>query len=289
MSWVNHTFGSPEALAQVLVAGVTCGVVGVHVVLRRLPFFAMALTHATFPGIVLASLLGVSLFAGALVFGVVVVVMIAGLGATDRVETSTSIGVVVAGGFGLGVLLISSQAGFSKDLSAFLVGSIATAQLSDVAPTAAAGAVVLATLALFHKELVLGAFDRPGAAALGYPVAALDLLMLLAVEATVVTSLPAMGTILSVALLVAPAAAARLWTERVSTTMVLAAGLGAGSGIVGLAVSARFDVAAGASVALTAAAAFTASLACSPTHGLLAALRKGRRSPPRARVMPTVT
>jgi ABC-type Mn2+/Zn2+ transport system permease subunit len=275
MSWLDRTFGSPEALAEVVLAGVICGVVGVHVVLRRLPFFAMALTHATFPGIVLAALLGVSLFGGALVFGVVVVMAIAALGAADRVESSTAVGVVLAGGFALGVVLVSAQDGFSRDLTAYLVGSVATVQASDVILTALTGIVVLATIGLLHKELVLGAFDRPAAAALGYPVGVIDVVMLLCVELTVVTSLRAMGTILSIALIVAPAATARLWTERVGTAMVLAAGLGAASGAVGLALSARFAVAAGAAIALTAAAAFAISLLVSPSHGLVARFTRG--------------
>ena len=276
MSWIDQTFGSPEALAEVVLAGVICGVVGVHVVLRRLPFFAMALTHATFPGIVLAALLGVSLFGGALVFGVVVVVAIAALGAADRVESSTAVGVVLAGGFALGVLLLSAQDGFSRDLTAYLVGSVATVQASDVALTAITGVVVLGTVSLLHKELVLGAFDRPAAAALGYRVGLIDVVMLLCVELTVVTSLSAMGTILSIALIVAPAATARLWTERVGTTMILAAVLGAVAGAVGLALSARFAVAAGASIALTAAAIFAVSLVLSPHHGLAGRLVRGR-------------
>lgn len=263
-AWLTTTFGSPEALAEVVVAGLICGVVGVHVVLRRLPFFAMSLTHATFPGLVLAALLGVSLFGGALAFGVAVVLLVAALGATDRVESSTAIGVVLAGGFALGVLLISAHDGFSRDLTAYLVGSVATTQSADVVRTAAAGAVVLSVVALVHKELILGAFDRPAAAALGYPVVALDVVMLLVVEVTVVTSLQAMGTILSISLLVAPAATARLWTDRVTTAMVGAAGIGASSGALGLALSAHFDVAAGASIALTAGTLFALSLLAAP-------------------------
>ncbi len=119
-------------------------------------------------------------------------------------DSSTATGVVLAGGFALGVVLISSQPGFTKDLTAFLVGSILTVQASDLVLTAVVGAVVLAVLAAVHKELVLGAFDPGGLAALGYPVLALDALLLVAIEATVVTAIPAVGTILAVALVVGP-------------------------------------------------------------------------------------
>ncbi len=129
---------------------------------------------------------------------------------------------------------------------------------------------VLAVLAALHKELVLGAFDPGGLAALGYPTLALDVVLLLAVEATVVTSIPAVGTILAVALIVAPAATARLWNERLRTTMALAATLGAASGVIGLAISLQWRVAAGATVVLVAAAVFGLSLLVAPRHGLLA-------------------
>jgi ABC-type Mn2+/Zn2+ transport system permease subunit len=258
-----------RALLEAVMVGGLCGVVGVHVLLRRLPFFTMALGHATFPGVVLAALLGISLFLGAAVFGAVVVAVVVALGARDRVDDTSAVGVTLSGAFALGVLLLSAQAGFSRDLTAYLVGSIVTVQPGDLLVTAVVGAAVLAVLAALHKELVLGAFDRAGLAALGYPVLVLDAVLLLLVEATVVTSIPAVGTILAVALIVAPAAAARLWTERLRATMALAAALGAASGVVGLAISLQWRVAAGATIALVAAAAFAVSLLAAPRHGLL--------------------
>jgi ABC-type Mn2+/Zn2+ transport system permease subunit len=219
---------------------------------------------------VLAALLGVNLFAGAAAFGAVVVVVVALLGTRERVDETSAIGVTLSGAFALGVLLLSAQAGFSRDLTAYLVGSIVTVQPGDLAVTAVVGAAVVGVLAVLHKELVLGAFDRAGLAALGYPVLALDVGLLLLVEATVVTSIPAVGTILAVALIVAPAATARLWTERLRTTMAVAAAAGAASGVVGLAISLQWRVAAGAAIVLVAAALFAASLLVAPRHGLLA-------------------
>jgi ABC-type Mn2+/Zn2+ transport system permease subunit len=262
-----------RALLEAVMVGGLCGAVGVHVLLRRLPFFTMALGHATFPGVVLAGLLGISLFAGAAAFGAVVVVVVALLGARDRVDDTSAVGVTLAGAFALGVLLLSAQAGFSRDLTAYLVGSIVTVQPADLVTTALVGVAVLAALAALHKELVLGAFDRGALAALGYPVLALDVGLLLLVEATVI---PAVGTILAVALIVAPAATARLWTERLRATMALSAALGAASGVVGLAISLQWRVAAGATIVLVAAALFAVSLVVAPRHGLLA------RAPSRA-------
>jgi ABC-type Mn2+/Zn2+ transport system permease subunit len=266
-----------RALLEAVMVGVVSGVVGVHVLLRRLPFFAMAMGHATFPGVVLASLLGLDLLLGAGAFGLVVVVAVAALGATRRVDETSAIGIVLSGAFALGVLLIATQAGFSRDLAAFLVGSIVTVQPGDLVLTAAAGALVLLTLALLHKELVLGAFDRTAVAALGYPAFALDLAFLVLLEITVVTAVPAVGTILSVALIAAPAATARLWADRIVPSMVLAAAVGAASGVAGLGISTVWRLAAGPTIALVAAGCFGLSLLVAPGHGVLAKARRARR------------
>ena len=86
-----------RALLEAVMVGGLCGVVGVHVLLRRLPFFTMALGHATFPGVVLAGLLGISLFAGAAAFGAVVVVVVALLGTRERVDDTSAVGVPCRG------------------------------------------------------------------------------------------------------------------------------------------------------------------------------------------------
>ena len=273
MSWLRETLGSPlmqRALLQAVLTGALAGVVGVHVVLRRLSFFTMSLTHATFPGLVLAELLGISLFTGTAAFGLLIVAIIATLGRARSLEPSTATGVVLAGGFALGVVLISSQPGFSRDLTAFLVGSILTVTPTDLVVTAAVGAVLLAVLALTHKELLLGAFDPGGLAAMGYPVLALDLALLVVVELTVVTAIPAVGTILAVALIVGPAATARLWTDHVGVSMGMAAAIGALSGVTGLLISSRWSVAAGPTIAVVVSTVFGLSLLASPHHGLLA-------------------
>lgn len=248
-----------RALIEAVVVGAVAGVVGVHVLLRRLPFFVVAMSHATFPGIVLASVLGVSLFLGGTAFGLLVVVAVVALGTVKALDDSSVIGVVLAGSFAVGVLVLSSQAGGSKDLSAFLVGSVLTVTVGDLVGSAAVGVVVLAVLAAAHKELVMGAFDPAGTAAAGYRTAAIDLLALTLVTVTMVMAVPAVGTLLAIALLTVPPLTARLWVDRIGPMMALAAALGAASGAVGLAVSAVWGVAAGGAIALTAATAFAAS------------------------------
>ena len=268
-----------RALVEAVLVGALCGVVGVHVLLRRLPFFAMAMGHATFPGVVLASVAGIGLLLGAGLFGLAVVLAVALFGSTRRVDPTSATGVVLAGAFALGVLLVSTRSGFSRDLAAYLTGSIVTVRPGDLVVTAAVAAAVLAALAALHKELLLGAFDPTTLAALGYPAVALDVAFLVLLELVVVACVPAVGTILPVALLTAPAAAARLWTDRLGVSMAVGGALGAASGAVGLLLSAAWRIAAGPAIVLVAAAAFAASLLLAPGHG---ARRLARRAAARS-------
>jgi manganese/iron transport system permease protein len=268
-----------RALAEAVLVGVLCGAVGVHVVLRRLSFLTTALTHATFPGVVVAALLGLHLVLGAGLFGLLVVGAVAavsgargGGGAVPSAapagrggrDLSSVTGVVLSGGFALGVALMSAQDGFTRDLTAFLVGSILTVGTADLLVTAITGAVVLTVLAALRKELLLGAFDPTGLAAAGYPAWLLDLVVLFAMEATVVTTVPAVGTIMAIALVVGPAATARLWCARTGPMTALSMALGVVASVLGLAVSAQWDVAAGGAIVLTIAALFAVSLLIAP-------------------------
>ncbi|WP_239307856.1 MULTISPECIES: metal ABC transporter permease [unclassified Frankia] len=260
-----------RALIEAVLVGALCGVIGVHVVLRRLSFFTMAMTHATFPGVVLAAIAGVNLYLGSALFGVLVVLAVAVL--STRADNVSATGVVLSGGFALGVLLLSAQAGFTRDLTAYLVGSILTVQPDALVTTAVTAVVVVVVLALLGKEIVFGAFDRDAMVAVGYPAGRLDLVFLLLIEMTIVTSVPAVGTILSVALIVAPAATARLWCGGVGAMTAVAIAIGVASGVIGLAVSQQWSVAAGGAIVLTAAGIFVLSVLVAPGAGLLARLR----------------
>jgi ABC-type Mn2+/Zn2+ transport system permease subunit len=264
------SFQSPlfrRALLEAVLVGIVAGIVGVHVVLRRLPFFVVAMSHATFPGVVIASTVGFSLFAGGTTFGFAVVAAVLVLGTTRVLDEASIIGVVLAGSFALGVMILSARPGSSRDLSAFLVGSVLTVSRGDVVTTVVVGVAVLVVLGVLHKELVLGAFDRTQAAALGYRTWLLDAAVLSAVTVTLVSAVPAVGTLLAVALLTVPALTARLWTDRIGPTIAIAGGLGALSGVLGLCAAAVWSIAAGGAIALAAGACFVVSLLATAARG----------------------
>src|SRR4051794_33885867 len=258
-----------RAIVEVVLMGLTCGLIGTYVVLRGMAFIGDALSHAIFPGVVIAFLLQTSFFLGAITFGVITAVTIGGLARNRRVSEDTAIGVLFAGMFALGIVLVSGVRGYTADLASFLFGDVLGVSTTDLISSVLIGLLVLALLILFHKELVLTAFDKDMAEAEGLPVALIDLGLLILIALTIVVSLRAVGNILVVAMLVTPAAAARLWTDRLVVMMALSALFGALGGVLGLLMSFHTDRAAGGMIVLVVTVWFGISLLVAPRHGFL--------------------
>jgi ABC-type Mn2+/Zn2+ transport system permease subunit len=256
-----------RAMIEVILMGAVTGAIGAFIVLRGLSFIGDALSHAIFPGIVIAFLLGESIFWGALIFGVLTSASIAVVASHQRVKEDSAIGVMFAGTFALGVVLISSSKNFTRDLASFLFGNVLGVTTSDIYLSAIVGAIVIALIVLFYRELLITSFDRVAAKAMGLPVFWLDMLLLVMISLTIVVSLRAVGNILVVAMLVTPAAAARLLTDRLPVMIVLSAAIGVFSGIVGLYISYYNDVAAGGTIVLVATAIFALAWLFAPGQG----------------------
>jgi manganese/iron transport system permease protein len=259
-----------RALVEVLVLGALAGAVGVLVVLRRLAFVGDALTHTVFPGVVIAHLLGRSLVLGALVFGVLTAVLLTFVGGHRRVGNDAALAILLTSFFSLGVVLISRTRGFTADLTVFLFGRVLAVDRTDLVQTLAVAAVAAVVLAVLHKELVLRAFDPEAAAAMGYRTGRLDLVLNLLIALVVVAAVEAVGTVLVIALIVVPAAAARLLADRVAAMTTLACLLGAAGGWLGLAVSYEVSVdrdlrlAASATIVVVLVAMFLLAAALAP-------------------------
>lgn len=273
MDWLTDPLGyefALRALAEVVIMGVSCGAIGAYVVVRRLAFIGDAISHAVFPGIVVAYLIGASIMLGALVTGIVTALAIGWVVRGGRIREDAAIGIFFAAAFALGVVLISTQQTYQGDLTGFLVGNLQGVSLEDILISAATALIVLAVLAALHKELLMASFDRTLASALGYPVFALDLLLLVLLTTTIVVSIQAVGIILVLAMLVTPAATARLLVDRFTPMIVLGALIGAGVGVVGYYLSFHLATASGATIVLLMTAVFLVAFVFSPRHGLLA-------------------
>ena len=253
-----------RALVEILILSVLAGTCSVFVLLRRLAFASDALTHTTFPGAAVAFTAGVSVFAGALVAAALSAVLLTVASRFLRDQEDNVLGVLLGSFFAVGVIVVSRSSSYTSDLTALLFGRVLAVDQGDIVFSAAVAAAVLAALAVFGKELLLRSFDPMGAEALGYRVVALDLVLNLALALVVVAALKAVGTVLVIALLVTPGAAARLVTQRVGLMIVVACGLAALSGWVGLALSWDLSVnhglrlASGATVVVALTAAFVA-------------------------------
>ena len=266
------------ALIEVLIMGIVAGFLGTFVVMRGLAFVSDAIAHAVFPGVVIAFLANVSLFLGAASFGALTALAISGLSLTRRIREDTAIGVVFAGAFALGVVLISTSPGYARDLTSFLFGDVLAVSSTDVYLSLTIGGAALALAFLLRRAIVLAAFDREMALSMGLPVFWIETVLLLLITLTIVISLRAVGNILVLAMFVTPAATARLLVDDVSRMMLLSSLLGAAAGVAGLYVSWHTDLAAGGTIVLTATSFFIAALLLAPHNGLV---WKGlRRQPP---------
>jgi ABC-type Mn2+/Zn2+ transport system permease subunit len=258
-----------RALAASAVVGLVCAVVGTYMVLRGLAFMGDALSHAAFPGVVAAYLLGAPFYLGATVAAVGTSLAIGWITRRGRIRGDTAIGVLFAGMFALGVFLFSTIPNYVGDLFGFLFGQVLGISSTDLITLTILGIVVLAIVAVFWKELLYSTFDPLGAGASGLPVAALEYLFLGLIAMTIVISLQAVGIILVVAMLVTPAATAQLLTNRFSRLILVASAIGIVAPAIGLYVSYWTNTASAALIVLVETAAFLLALLLGPRTGLL--------------------
>lgn len=274
----------PRALLVAAMSAVLCGVVGNFVVLRGMAFIGDAVSHAVFPGLAVAFVLHGNLILGGAVAGVLTAVLVALFTQHRRLREDSVIGVFFAAAFALGIVIIAQVPGYAGSLESFLFGSITGVPPEDVVTVAVGGAVVLVAVAVFRKELVAVSLDRDLARAAGLPVLRLDMGLYVLVTIAVVLSIQTIGNILVLALLITPAATARLLTDRLGAMMLLAPALGAVAAVAGLYVSWSYDVPTGGAIVLVATVLFLAAWFAAPRHGWVARTlvrRAGRELTPR--------
>jgi ABC-type Mn2+/Zn2+ transport system permease subunit len=216
-----------RALAELALLALVCGPVSVFVFARRLSFVSDALTHTVFPGVVIGFVAGgvEGVAAGALAAAVVTAVVLTLLTRGGEVPDDASTAVVLTAMFSIGVAIVSRRSSYTSDLTSFLFGRLLAVTPQQLAGTAVLAVVILVLLLIGARAFLFRTFDPAGAAAAGYRIPWLDLWLNLLVALVVVAAVRAVGTILVVALLIVPAAAARLVTARLLPMAVLGAAL----------------------------------------------------------------
>ena len=247
---INYHF-LQNALISALVIGITCGAVGTFIILRSLSLMGDAISHAVLPGVALSFMLGINLFIGAIVFGLVASFIISFIKENSVIKGDTAIGITFSSFLALGVILIG-LANSSTDLFHILFGNILAVQDSDMWLTLGISGLVLGLLGLFFKGLLLTSFDPVLAKTMGIPVSFYHYLLMGILTLVSVTAMQSVGTILIVSMLVTPAATAYLFAKSLKQMLFLASGIGATSSLLGLFLGYSLNMAVGSSIVLTA-------------------------------------
>lgn len=267
--------------------GVVSGVLGSFAVLRRQALLGDAMSHAALPGIVIAFMLTgrrdpLILLLGAAVAAWLAALLLLGVTRTTRIKEDSSLALILAVFFGFGLVLLSfvqrSPDAAQAGLKTFILGQAAALVERDLWAMLALGVPALLVVALFWKQFKLISFDPEYAASLGLPVRGLSVLLTTLVVIAIVIGLQTVGVVLMSAMLIAPAAAARQWTDRLSLMVGLAALFGAISGVAGAAISATArGLATGPTIVLCMGAIVLFSLLLAPNRGVVWTRLRGRR------------
>lgn len=261
------------------ILGAVCGMLGSFAVLRKQSLLGDAISHAALPGIAIAFLLtgakdSNTLLIGALISGLIGTFWIRGIITKTHLKSDTALGLILSLFFGFGMLLLTfiqkqpnaNQAGLDK----YLFGQAATLLESDVWMMAIVTSICLLVMLTFWKEFKILLFDVDYTKTLGFDTKVIDILITSFIVVAIVLGLQTVGVVLMSAMLLAPAAAARQWTNKLSVMVFLAAIFGAFSGVFGTAISAsQNNLSTGPVIVLVASVFVVFSFIFSPSRGLL--------------------
>jgi ABC-type Mn2+/Zn2+ transport system permease subunit len=263
MNYLIDPFANNEFMRLALFGGIlvacTCAIAGTFVVLRGLAFVGDALAHGVLPGIATAMLLGVSGIVGAAIGAAVMMGGVSVVSRRFRLSGDTAIGLLFVGMLALGVMITSRSSSFVGDLAHILFGELLGITTTDLAWQFIALVIVGAIAFVSRRPFLLLSVDDGLARTSGFSARMFHNVMLTMVALTVIASFQTVGTLLVLGMLIAPAATGSLFARRIESMMLIAALVGSLSTYIGLLVSYHYDLAAGASIVLTAVVIFAIS------------------------------
>jgi zinc transport system permease protein len=260
IEFLSYEFGQRALLAG-LIVGLGCAVLAFFVVLRRMAFVGVGISHAALGGVALGVLLGVDPLLAALAFSVAVAWLIGAMGGRDMLSEDTAIGIFFPTAMAFGVALMAGTPDYRQSLLGYLFGNILLVRTGDLVLAAVLVGIALLTTAVFFKELLFVSVDEETARAAGLPAARLRYLLLTLLAITIVSAIKIVGIVLVSAFLVIPAATAQLVAPDVRSMLGLSVGFALVSVVGGLWLSWLMDLPSGAAIVLVAAALFAASVA----------------------------
>lgn len=253
--------------ASILVS-LACATLGTFVVLRGMAFLGDALAHTVLPGIVVAFLLGINLFIGALIAGFLTAIGIGWISRTGDLSEDTTIGIMFSGFFALGIALLSRVNSY-RDLTHILFGNILGISQVDIYIMIGVVLIVLIGIVAFYRELVLFTFDTTHSVSVGVSVAWMRYILLALLVLAIVSAIQAVGVVLVISLLVTPAATAYLITNRLPTMMVASVIISLISAVVGLYTSFYLDISSGPVIVLVLTMMFLLVFLFAPARGVI--------------------
>lgn len=256
-----------NGLMVATMAGALCGLVGVYVVLKGMSFIGHGLSHAIFGGFAASALLGVNFALGAGVWGVVSALMINGVTRRRTIGADAAIGVVTTSSFALGLALFAIFGRRGANFDAALFGSILGVTSTDVFAVLAVGVAIAVTVFFTYRRLLFTTFDPEVAEASGVHTARVDALLMLMLAVAILATMQVLGVTLIAATLVIPATTARMLTNSFGRMLLLATGIGALTGFVGMNLSYHLDVQSGPTIVLVGATLFVATFLTSGVRG----------------------
>lgn len=263
MNYLVDPFANNEFMRLALFGGIlvacTCAIAGTFVVLRGLAFVGDALAHGVLPGIATAMLLGFSGILGAAIGAAVMMGGVSIVSRKFRLSGDTAIGLLFVGMLSLGVVITSRSTSFVGDLTRILFGELLGITTTDLAWQFAALIIVGAIAFVSRRPFLLLSVDDGLARTSGFSARLFHNVMLTMVAITVIASFQTVGTLLVLGMLIAPAATGSLFARRIESMMLIAALVGSLSTYIGLLISYHYDLAAGASIVLTAVMIFAVS------------------------------
>lgn len=267
-----------NALAIAVLSSAVCGLLSAWLVVMGWSLMGEAVAHSILPGVVLAYIVGVPLGSGALLFGLLAVALIAGLGRTTVLRRDTSIGVVFTTLFALGLVLISVTPS-QTHLTHILFGNVLGTSREDLFQVAALAGLTALVLLLKRRDFTLLAFDRTYAATIGLRTGVLTVTLLVLLAVTTVTALQTLGVILVVAMLVIPGATAFLLARSFATMLLISSTIGVLAAVIGVYTSYWWDISTGGAIVLAASAQFSLAYLFSPRRGVVTMLLGRLRHP----------
>jgi len=255
-----------NGLAVVVIAGGLCGLIGTYVVLRGMSYIGHGLSHAIFGGAVASFVMNVNFYVGAGLWGLASVLMIHAVARRRTLGADAAIGVVTTASLAIGIALISAFRSFTRNFESALFGNVLGVGTSDVTAVAVTAAVVASLVFLRYRPLLFATFDPDVAEVSGVRTVQTDLLLSLALGATILVTMQVLGVLLIAAALVIPAATARLLTDRFGRMMALSVLLGSAAGFTGIYLSFFLNVASGPAVVLAESAGFLAAFLFRPAR-----------------------